>query len=234
MLETPQADRYKKLLAITFTNKAVAEMKTRILSLLQEFAKGHYTKSNASMAQALQDATGLSAEQLTRRSTDVLKHLLNHYALFHVETIDRFNHRLLRTFARDLKLSSNFDVSLEAPLLLSEAVDQLIDKAGTDREITDLLIDFALQKTEDNKSWDISFDLNKVAELLIQENDQPYLKTIQEKPISDYLALEKTSASSKKYFVRALSSMLSIPSKHATTTNWARPNLRVVIFLSSS
>ena len=61
MLETPQADRYKKLLAITFTNKAVAEMKTRILSLLQEFAKGHYTKSNASMAQALQDATGLSA-----------------------------------------------------------------------------------------------------------------------------------------------------------------------------
>ena len=200
MLETPQADRYKKLLAITFTNKAVAEMKTRILSLLQEFAKGHYTKSNASMAQALQDATGLSAEQLTRRSTDVLKHLLNHYALFHVETIDRFNHRLLRTFARDLKLSSNFDVSLEAPLLLSEAVDQLIDKAGTDREITDLLIDFALQKTEDNKSWDISFDLNKVAELLIQENDQPYLKTIQEKPISDYLALEKDFRKQQKIF----------------------------------
>ena len=130
----------------------------------------------------------------------MLKHLLNHYALFHVETIDRFNHRLLRTFARDLKLSSNFDVSLEAPLLLSEAVDQLIDKAGTDREITDLLIDFALQKTEDNKSWDISFDLNKVAELLIQENDQPYLKTIQEKPISDYLALEKDFRKQQKIF----------------------------------
>ena len=39
ILTSPREDAYKSILAITFTNKAVGEMKSRVLDTLSEFAK---------------------------------------------------------------------------------------------------------------------------------------------------------------------------------------------------
>ena len=103
----------------------------------------------------ISEESGLSIEEIHLRSKNILQHLLHNYAAFSVETIDKFNHRLIRTFARDLKLVQNFEVSLEADLLLEEAVDSLLSKTGQNKRVTDIILDFALQKTDDDKSWDV-------------------------------------------------------------------------------
>ncbi|HCD88176.1 MAG TPA: DNA helicase UvrD, partial [Algoriphagus sp.] len=174
ILSSQQKDYYKHLLAITFTNKAVAEMKQRVITTLIHFSQEETPLTSESMLNVIAQETGLSSTEINTRSKRIVKHLLNHYSLFSVETIDHFNLRLLRTFARDLKLPPNFEVSLETPQLILKAIDRLIEKAGRDEEITRLLIDFALQKTEDDKSWDIAIDLNKAAKLLTIENDLPF------------------------------------------------------------
>ena len=191
ILSSQQKDYYKHLLAITFTNKAVAEMKQRVITTLIHFSHEGTPEASEKMLNLIAQETGLSSTEINARSKRIVKHLLNHYSLFSVETIDHFNLRLLRTFARDLKLPPNFEVSLETPQLISKAIDRLIEKAGQDEEITKLLIDFALQKTEEDKSWDIAIDLNKAAKLLTIENDLPFLDKLKTKTISDFKTLQK-------------------------------------------
>jgi len=184
-------DYYKHLLAITFTNKAVAEMKTRIINTLVGFSAETVPAGAREILKLLVEETGLSEEKIRLRSKAILKHLLHHYAHFSVETIDHFNHRLIRTFARDLHLPPHFEVSLDVGQLISQAVDQLIEKAGEEKEITDILLEFALQKTDDDKSWDIALDLKKAADLLANENDAKYLNGLKDKSLSDFLSLRK-------------------------------------------
>src|SRR5690606_26509479 len=113
--------------------------------------------------------------------------LLHNYAAFNVETIDRFNHRLIRTFARDLKLATNFEITLDTPQLIAEAVEMLVAKAGKDKEITKTLLDFALEKTDDDKSWDISRDIATAAQLLFNENDSGHVYLLKQKSLRDFM-----------------------------------------------
>jgi len=133
ILQNTNEGYYKYILAITFTNKAVAEMKQRIIKSLSSFAKEDILINPTDMASQIAEETGLSLEKIQKQSNIVLKHLLHNYSKFSVETIDSFNHRLIRTFSRELKLSGNFEVSLDTPKIINEAVDLLISKAGENR-----------------------------------------------------------------------------------------------------
>lgn len=177
---------YRKILAITFTNKAVNEMKERILGNLFDFSRAR----DSAMFEAISTELGLTREQLQRRAAIVLKEILHNYSFFDIVTIDKFTHRLIRTFAKDLKLPQNFEVVLDTDLLLDEAVSKLINKAGHDPKLTTVLIDFALQKIDDDKSWDISIDLNKIGNLLFNENNTPHLKKLESKTVDTFLGLQ--------------------------------------------
>ena len=166
-------------------------MKTRIINTLVSFSAEVVPARENEMLKLLTEETGLSEEKIRLRSKAILKHLLHHYAHFSVETIDHFNHRLIRTFARDLHLPPHFEVSLDVGQLISQAVDQLIEKAGHEKEITAILLEFALQKTDDDKSWDIAIDLKKAAMMLANENDAKHLDGLKDKSLSDFLLLRK-------------------------------------------
>ncbi|MEZ4874467.1 MAG: UvrD-helicase domain-containing protein [Flavobacteriaceae bacterium] len=190
ILSSPQKDGYKYLLAITFTNKAVAEMKQRIVQALIDFSEEKTPTSATPMLEMIASETKIAMEEIKKRAKNILNHLLNHYSLFSIETIDRFNLRLLRTFSRDLQLPPNFEVHLDSSLLISKAIDNLLEKAGDDVEITAFLVAFALQKTDEDKSWDISIDLNKMAALLALENELPYLEKLRSKPLVEFKKLQ--------------------------------------------
>jgi ATP-dependent exoDNAse (exonuclease V) beta subunit len=209
ILSNPKPDYYKHLLAITFTNKAVAEMKQRIVKNLRVFSESSTLSAPPSMLIEISRETGLDMAQLHDRSKKILKHLIHHYAGFSVETIDSFNHRLIRTFARDLKIASNFEVSLEEGQLLSEAVDRLVSKAGAEEKITRVLIDFALYKTDEDKSWDISRDIASAAQLLFSENDSTQVAKLKEKSLDDFIAFTKQLRKQQQEFASKIEGIAS-------------------------
>src|SRR5690606_6490444 len=135
---------FRNILALTFTNKAVAEMKERVVDMLIAFSDVDILSNPIPMFSILSEELQLDSKTLHAKSQEILHTIAHNYAAFDISTIDKFNHRLIRTFAHDLKLPLNFEVELDTQTILSKAVDQLIDKAGTEKELTKILVDFAI------------------------------------------------------------------------------------------
>ena len=134
------------------------------LFYLEEFAEG----SKSDLFKNILSETNLDSTIIQERSKKILEAILKNYSAFSITTIDSFTHKIIKSFAFDLGLSLNFEVEMDAISLLNEAVDVLISKIGTDQKLTNLLIEYSLDKIDDDKSWDISKDLNDFAKVFIK------------------------------------------------------------------
>ncbi|WP_209401367.1 exodeoxyribonuclease V subunit beta [Pseudozobellia sp. WGM2] len=189
---------YQKILAITFTNKAVNEMKRRILDSLFEFSKVTELEGAPVIFKDICTELSLDVEELRERSKETLKEILHNYAFFDISTIDKFTHRIIRTFAKDLKIPQNFEVILDTDLLLDEAIARLVQKAGSNEKLTKVLLDFALEKIDGDKSWDITYDLYNIGKLIFSENHAEHLAKLRNKKIEDFLQLKSKLSKGQK------------------------------------
>ncbi len=155
LLLTNESDyHFEHILAITFTNKAAGEMKERIIETLEEIAKNPNPKEDQYILE-LASELNLKPEIIKTKAYNILIAILHNYSKFSISTIDKFNLRLMKSFAQDLGLSMNFDVEMNTNEIINESVDLLYSKIGEDEKLTQTMIKIALDNMDENKSWDI-------------------------------------------------------------------------------
>ena len=170
LIADPRA--YRHILAVTFTNKATAEMKERIVQTLY----GLWKKDPSATAylhclQAELPAMNLSLteEDIRIRAGRALAYMLHDYSRFRVETIDSFFQSVMRNLARELELSPNLNIELDSDKVLSDAVNSLIDGLTLTSPVLPLLLDYIYERIADDKRWNVSDEVKSFARNIFNE-----------------------------------------------------------------
>ncbi|MCD8310850.1 MAG: UvrD-helicase domain-containing protein, partial [Prevotellaceae bacterium] len=158
---------YRRILAVTFTNKATAEMKERVLAQLQGIWQGD-PDSDAYLQKLLLE-TGKGEEELRAMAGKALRYILHDYSRFRIETIDSFFQSVLRNLARELGLSLNFEIEMDTGQVLGDAVDGMIEKLTPTSEILSWLLEYIYEKIDDDKRWNVSREVKSFAQNIFDE-----------------------------------------------------------------
>lgn len=146
-------DSYRHILAVTFTNKATEEMKTRVIQELHKIAS---------------DSNNPDSD----KARDRLVRILHDYSHFSISTIDRFFQTVIRSFAREIGQYASYRVELDTSSVIDSTVDLLLDSLDRD-EHSDLfhwLDEYSARRVEKGESWDFVKSLKGMAREFFTEN----------------------------------------------------------------
>lgn len=172
VIERP--DLYRGILAVTFTNKATEEMKSRILKEIHILASGEESSYMSDLVNELQ----LTENEIRNRAIQARSYILHDYSRFSVLTIDRFFQRILRAFIKELGLELNYNLELDVKLLISRGVDEMIEQIQRpeNSELKEWLIESAEARLSVGEGWDIRSDINSLGKSYFANRTQSNLK----------------------------------------------------------
>jgi len=170
LLKSGDIYRFKRIIAMTFTNKAALEMKERVIKTLNQLSR--QTEDDLKMVQNYAAEFQMHPDELKEKAGKALSAMLHNYSDLNIQTIDKFNVRLIRSFVRDLNMSNDFEVLVDTNEFNEKVVDKFLDSshARDHEEIKNRLVtDYLESKLERGEAWDIRGELIDTLKLFEKE-----------------------------------------------------------------
>ena len=163
---------FEHTLAVTFTNKATAEMKERILETL--YGLKHNIPECDGYLQVIQKRLNeldeeMGDEMIRQRAGEALSSILHDYTHFRVETIDSFFQSVLHNLAHELGLTANLQVELNNDEVISRSVDRVIENMQNRKDVQGWIMDYVEEQLQTGERWNISGMIKQFARCIFEE-----------------------------------------------------------------
>ncbi len=179
---------YKYILAVTFTNKATAEMKSRIINYLYSLTKD----KDPEFMKELKERAGKDDEGVKKQARRILTFILNDFSHFNIETIDSFFQKVIRSFAFEAGLPTNFRIELDNESVLNEAIDRIFNELDINgrEELRKWILSQTFSKLQDKGDWKITQEMGLLGKEIFKEEFQK-LEDVMVEKISNKAFLDK-------------------------------------------
>lgn len=125
-------DSLKSIMAVTFTVKATAEMKQRIIEKLADLSRADSVSPSElekiDYFKEFRDELNCDKFKIAEMARNALRVLLLHYSDFKVQTIDSFFQNILHTFAYEASLDDNFNMEIDTDYISTIGLDNTLDE----------------------------------------------------------------------------------------------------------
>ena len=174
---------FSEILAVTFTNKATAEMKERIIKelfrLWKEPQKSPYYHD---LIAPNSQGKSLTDSDISNRARQILTNILDDYSNLHISTIDKFFQQVVRSFAHELDMQYSYEIELDERTVLDQAVSNLLLTLSQkeDDDTYRWIVEFSKSNLQKGETWNIHKELLRLAQVLTTEAYREVSPLVQE------------------------------------------------------
>ncbi len=166
-------DNYEKILAITFTNAAVNEMKNRILNRLYDLYQGNGIADYRSYAAVNEN---IHDKAIAQRAGEVLNRIIHHYYNFSVSTIDSFLQRLFKGALYEIGIRTNYELIVNNDEVIEQAVNDFLLNLDENQPAFEWLVKFIKNNAQENKTSNYGKQLTQLTLEINKEFFYPFEK----------------------------------------------------------
>jgi len=171
LLFQPKTERaHRRILAVTFTNKATDEMKSRILKELHALAQGEKSDYRLGLIKEFH----LDEISVNEQAKHILTTILHDYSSFSISTIDKFFQQVIRSFARDIGVHGGYNLELDTSSTLEQSVDNMfLDLSKVEnKQLLQWLTQFAEERIEQSENWNVRGSIMDLGREIFKESYQ--------------------------------------------------------------